>query len=309
MALDIDKLKETELRKFTFEQTVSVANELEKCNLQSIKGTREYKARVETYYFLARLIYNRICNNEFAKEVKSDKQREKLSAIKFKSIALMADFRHEINTVTLESVSEQLTEENREIQKTVGETKEALTGVKGQIDKFEHTILTHVLTLLGVFSAIITVILSISISSSTWLNNAGAGDAIVAFVVPSLVAVLSVVVLLSLVFGYHREQREDGDKKVPAVRFWLRYGSMFFVVLTTCVAIIVITFSYVQPTHTRYIISPTEFDVCVECDSETKEECSYYKFAVENKVCVFLCDEEYLHDGNLYYCSVHEALE
>ena len=73
--------------------------------------------------------------------------------------------------------------------------------VETVFDRIEPQLITTVLTLMGVFSAVITIIMSVVITSSSWLNNANGASAIIAFIVPNLVVVFSIVVLLEMVFS------------------------------------------------------------------------------------------------------------
>lgn len=54
------------------------------------------------------------------------------------------------------------------------------------------------IAVMGIFTSIIVVIMSLVITSSSWLNNAAGASAIIAFVIPSCVAVLAVCALTAL---------------------------------------------------------------------------------------------------------------
>ena len=79
------------------------------------------------------------------------------------------------------------------------------------MSQLEHNTLSHVLSLMGVFSAVITLIMSVVLTSTAWLNNANGASALIAFVVPNMVALLSVSVLLSFIYLYTRKNNVMED--------------------------------------------------------------------------------------------------
>ena len=85
----------------------------------------------------------------------------------------------------------------------------------------------------------------------------------------------------------------------------------------------IVTQNIKSPTHVRYIIPSTEYEVIedtevsahkcphnTECNCQSvKETKNYFEFTFEDKLYRFEYDESYLHDGNLYFCEKHCTLE
>lgn len=85
---------------------------------------------------------------------------------------------------------------------TKGSLEKKVRNFKRKINNIQHEMLTHIITLLGAFVAVVVIVMSIVITSSARLNNASNASAIVAFVVPNLVTTLVVICLVSLVFSF-----------------------------------------------------------------------------------------------------------
>lgn len=71
---------------------------------------------------------------------------------------------------------------------------------KKELDTEEHRILTHVLTLLGVFTAIITIILTAVSASTSWLNKSDSADFVLAVLVPAIIVIITMVVMFCLLY-------------------------------------------------------------------------------------------------------------
>lgn len=71
-----------------------------------------------------------------------------------------------------------------------------------KLDKIEIStdkIMPNIVTLMGVFSSVIVVILTLLTTSSTWLSTANRSSILIAFVVPTGIAVLAVCALTALI--------------------------------------------------------------------------------------------------------------
>ncbi len=79
----------------------------------------------------------------------------------------------------------------------------------------------NMLTTMGVFTTIVVIVMSLVITASSWLNSANFADAVVAFIIPSCIAVLAVCALTALL--------PDAQGKK-----WIRWGIISF--LTICIA-------------------------------------------------------------------------
>lgn len=66
MKIDLSTLRENDLRKYSYETTKSVIDELENVCISNFVGIHAIE-QIETYYAFARLIKNRVSNNEFTK--------------------------------------------------------------------------------------------------------------------------------------------------------------------------------------------------------------------------------------------------
>ncbi len=191
---------------------------------------------------------------------------------------------------------------------------------KKAIDKIEPQLMSTVLTLMGVFSAIITIIMSVVITSTSWLNNATGASAIIAFIIPNLVTVLSIVVLLGIVFR-HKEKvvvipTKDWDSK-RVVSIFLKKSKTFFVCSLVIIAIFIgvilaVTFYELKSTnkpHIRYVLSEEMYE-CVEVfDDKGKKVDEIIEFNFNQNNYQFEYDDNYFHNRNLYFCEEHNTLE
>lgn len=341
-------LTDREVSECSFQEARLIVNGLQKKMGTTTEGVNAVEM-VEGWLHFSIILHSRFLNGEFNEEVeKNGVSDADLSIFEHHLVALISEFSYMFQVVDLkrdiqqyqreneqlawklksfiessEKSNKQMRAEEKELRGFLEELASQVETTTNYMEDAEHTILTHVLTLVGVFSAIITVILSMATTSSTWLNNADAADALLAFVIPNLVTVLAVIVLVALVFIYHGSKttryvkRKDADEKVVFEKIKTgreglvpKFGALFVVVLLLCFGIA--TYSFIktyEPVHTRYVVTPLDYEVCVECDSETGQEYEAYRFMIENKEQTFLCSDEYLHNGNLHYCSVHGELE
>lgn len=331
MGIDLNTLKENELRTFSYAETRLVITELEKIRLPSLDGIDAIE-RVETLYSFVTLIKNRVVNHEFAELGVSGKKSE-IKNLHMTLDLLLSTFKFSLDVNKLQKRMAEVDSERdaldarfedirNKLQTTVSDynaKKEELEGkvefveqtvvdFQKKVDETEHTMLTHVLTLMGVFTAVITIIMSLVITSGAWINSADAATALVAVAVPNLVAVFVVVVLLSLVFLYHKGITKGVDEP-KGVRVF--FGSTFAVVviLSVVMAWFAITTHSNKAVRVQHIISPSEYSITEEVDCETGKKVIYYEFMFDGAKYQFLYDEQYSHDGNLYFCEETETLE
>lgn len=305
MFTTLNELKVQELRTYPLAEVVKVLDALRKVSLSQM----DYVAATETldsYLLFVDIINERICNDDF-KPLSEDKKTEFLKYIKklrerldnFKVISsfMLSNQRRfysyvdKLQIETIEKVNEKTGTLTEKII-----TEKIDTATK-RLDDSEHNILTHVLTLMGVFSAIIITIMSVVITATSWLNSSNSSDAITAFVVPAAVTIITVILLLAVVYGLY------GDRK----------GRWFFYIYISIVAItlvvIVCQYKYLldkngEVTHTRYIIEQSEYEI-VEIDNV---QC--YQFKIDNMEYVCPFDKMLIHDdGALHFCIQHEAIE
>ena len=213
MSLNLNTLKENELRKFSYIETKEVLSELEKIRLHSLDGI-DIIERVETYYSFVTLIKNRVDNHEFAELNGSDKKSE-IKRLHITLDILLYTFKFSLDgnklrkqMIKLDSqvqfTQKDYNDKKHELEAKVNVVEKSVKKFQSQVNDTEHTILTHVLTLMGVFTAVITIILSVATTSSAWLNNASGASAVIAFIVPNLVVIIAMVILLGIVL-FHKE--------------------------------------------------------------------------------------------------------
>ena len=182
---------------------------------------------------------------------------------------------------------------------------------KEKASELEHTTLTHVLSLMGIFSAVITIIMSVVLTSTSWLNNAEGPSAVLAFLIPNLVSLFAVVVLLSFIYLYtHRNTKNNSDNSDKPKRVIVAYVAISAVLLIA-VLLTAITLAYIlknNKPHSQYVIFSSEYEV-IEKDITNGENTRYFVFELDEIRYEFEYDESYLHGDNLYFCKEHNSLE
>ena len=191
------------------------------------------------------------------------------------------------------------------INKKSKETIEEIQGAEGKI-------VSHVLSLMGIFTAVIAIILSVVATSSTWLNNASGASAILAFVIPNMVTLVAVISIVLLVFMYQKTfyppvlPEGEKAKKAPTIIAVILLAIILFIAIY--MGILAYRTTRAEP-HLRHVISEHEYVVNEKQDSSTEEVCKYIEFVFEGKSYEFAYDESYFHDSNLYFCKEHGRLE
>lgn len=208
-------------------------------------------------------------------------------------------------------------EENKlEIDKSLTDAQSKvnnqLISAKNELQDSEHNVLTHVLTLMGVFSAVITIVMSVVITSSSWLNNADGASAVLAFVIPNAVAILAVIVLMFLVFLYTNASTGSDTHPIKSKVAINLFITLLVIVVVLTGSLIWTAVSYTQkcePNHTHYIICSDEYTIVSRKIPNSNSEELYLQFTFEGKNYRFDFDERYIHNGNLYYCQEHNTIE
>lgn len=143
---------------------------------------------------------------------------------------------------------------------------------------------------IAVFTAIIAIIVSVVVTSSSWLNNASSKQAIVAFVV-----VLSIVILLSLVSIMHPVDK--GRKIFSYCVFIFVFGVLMHFGIKKIPELIE------NPIVCHEIIEISEYDVFSENNDK------YYKFKINDVIYIIEYDGHYEKNEVLYFCTIHNSLE
>ncbi len=320
MSIDLSKVKQRDIVNCEYTKAKEIVEALELIKpfkYKSIDAVEE----LEGYLSNALIIKSKIMDGDFKSDCKEREKKELIQRLDY----IIDHFNSalEIN-ITLINQSAQVTKWIDDAKTQLDEQKEEIERkakfVQEQIDNSEHTILSHVLTLMGIFSAIITIILSVIITSSSWINNSDKADAVVAFVVPNAVALMSVTLLLSLIFAHNRQNRIDSAAKnnepnaIEIFKSVVFYAIIIIIILGTIISSICLSFAKdCSDPHIIYILSPGEYNVVekiITSDSiEKNEKQPFYEFTFEDKLYHFEYDEKLKHGTKLYFCEKHEALE
>lgn len=167
----------------------------------------------------------------------------------------------------------------------------------------EHNILTHVLTLLGVFTTIITIIITTISTTASWLNNSNNSSFMVALLLPASIILLSTFLLLfmiKLLFLYKRNISKEETNK-----FLCRKNVILILIF---VGIMVLFGSSIgiaiskdkEPKHSEPII----IEDYVINQEENKLTYTYneVKFTIE-------LNYDLIHEDGLHYCTIHNKFE
>lgn len=189
------------------------------------------------------------------------------------------------------------------------------------IGRIEPQLMTTILTLMGVFSAIITIVMSVVITSSSWLNNADGASAVIAFIIPNFVAIAAIVILLGIVFNRRRENvivipsenweaPQVIEKKLKKQKR-LFYCTIVFIILWAIILVGVALYEIdtSQEPHTRYVLSQGMYECTETQDEKTNEVSLVIKFEINGKDYIIPYQQNYFHDGKLYFCEEHNQLE
>lgn len=320
--MDLNNLRERTLLQCSYSEAVEIVEAIEKIKVLHASGIDAIE-ELETCLSFVLILKGRLSNDEFSEIKGNDKRRERnnfssrLNLLYDKiSFALEVNIRFNKQNSQVYSwisdVQNQVNNEKEEIQNTAD-------SVRDEIANSEHTILSHVLSLMGIFSAIITLIMSVVISSASWLNSANRASAIMALIVPNLVALIAVLTLMSLIFFYiHRDTKAADGKCAQRKRstaFSICVSALILCVIASCVFCFAEKDEIIEP-HIIYIFSPGEYLVKEEIitpasadGSIPAEEQIFYEFTYEDKLYRFEYDESLKHSGNLYFCEKHCTLE
>lgn len=360
MKIDLSKLKENDLKKYSYEDTVKVIDELERISISRFSGIKAIET-IEQYISFASIISCRIKENEFfnsssESEIKSKNILERrvetiLTNLQYAFyLTILSNRVNEAENVRAQAkeletkitnIENNYNEKEQKIDQYIADCDKIFLDYKKRIDEFESKILSHVLSIMGVFSAIITIILSLITTTSSWINNATDTDLFFAFIVPNGVAIVAVFALMILVYyflDYHKNDKSDDDngkqndkpvdtkeEKKQSKKHKPVYIMLSVVVLISALllSVYIATQNIKSPAHVRYIISSEQYEVredteksphkCphnAECNCQTFQETkNYFEFTFEDKLYRFEYDESLKHGENLYFCEKHCTLE
>lgn len=181
-----------------------------------------------------------------------------------------------------------------EINKTIATSNDELEKKADELeDKIEKNAYTRLFSLMGVFTTIITIILSLVATTSTWLNNANGCQAIIAFTIPSAVIVTSLMILLGIVM----------PKNMEAAK-----GKLVATIVLSAFLVITVVYAFWNEfnTHTQFIITPDCYEI-VKTSNSQKE---VIKFEINGSTITNTYNKGLIHEhNNIHYCIKHEELE
>lgn len=230
---------------------------------------------------------------------------------------------------------------------TVGTDEKKSQGIKNAIDSLSKKvndidntsdkIMPNIITLLGVFSSVIVVILTLITTSSTWLSNANEASVLIAFVIPSAIATLTVCALTAFIRPLIDSVPETTmGQSQGKVAWWLdmcttakrtiqRWGLWFSVaVIALLVVFGTMWFCKMEENNkTHYIVKCLPMSetvdpsngVTVQPTSGTSSPELFIIYDVtlptreiyHEKILCSECDKH--EDGYVYYCLLHKRFE
>lgn len=113
--------------------------------------------------------------------------------------SIISEFLIDLTVVLYDEKIKKLEDETEKAKGLIEDVNSTIDEVDKYIGNSEHRILTHVLTLLGVFTAVITLILSAISITNTWLQKADEVSFASAILIPSAVIIVAIIALLSVI--------------------------------------------------------------------------------------------------------------
>ena len=194
---------------------------------------------------------------------------------------------------------------------------------KEELKDEEHRILTHVLTLLGVFTALITIILSTVSATTSWLNKSDSADFSYAILVPATIIIISMVAMFALLYlmifkkysnENKQETKENGDKGSEKKRFFFRFKKIDFKAFWSVIFLMIICI---------VLLGITIKNLCLDNSNRKYDNhriCAITDYNIdykENKIYYIFNDLELsmdynfdlIHEDGLHYCAEHKVFE
>ena len=205
------------------------------------------------------------------------------------------------------------------------------------IDNTSERIMPNIVTLLGVFSSIIIVILTLITTSSTWLSNANEVSVLIAFVVPSAIATLAICALTAFIrplissdSDTIKRQVQDNapwwHKLYGATKQTLHKWSLWLSISVIALMVVSGTMWFCQEeadNQTHYIVKCLPMSETIDHSNnvtvQPTAETTNPEFFITQEVLlptgeIFLekitcaeCDKH--EDGFVYYCLLHQRFE
>lgn len=215
---------------------------------------------------------------------------------------------------------------------TVKDDVRKLSKKVSDIDNTSDKIMPNIVTLLGVFSSIIIVILTLITTSSTWLSNANEVSVLIAFVVPAAIATLTICALTAFIRTFMDNvsetsgtQSQDKDKRGAIKQTFNRWG-LWFSVAAIALLVVFGTMWFCQKeedNQSHYIVKCVPMSETIDHSNgatvQPSSETSSPELFIIYEVILptgeiypekIPCGESDKHeDGYVYYCLLHERFE
>ena len=317
----IANLGESEIHRLSLAQTENVISILESFNWLDISN-KKFLDNYSIYHGFLEIIEDRINRSSFSEKLditraismlgKTYRLKARISL--YQSLCEIENFGKNTQKTAEENIQGYLTRAENDFQEGI-ENK-----IKKATDKIEPSLITTVLTLMGVFSAIITIVMSVVVTSTSWLNNANAASAVIAFIVPSIVVVFSMSILLSIVFTKRKSEpviivRDSASRASVAdhalkMTKRIRKIMLCVIIVFTTVLLSLAVYELVKSgsPHTRHVLTHGRYEVVVST-TEGQEQPSVIRFEFDGKEYCFQYDEKLIHNGELYFCTDCQKLE
>lgn len=191
----------------------------------------------------------------------------------------------------------------KENQKNIKDFNKILEDKQNELNETESKILTHVLTLLGVFTTIITIIITTISTTASWLNNSNNSSFMIALLLPASIILLSTFLLLfmiKLLFLYKRNiSKEETNKFLCRKNVILILIFVGIMVLFGSSIVIAISKDK-EPKHSEPII----IEDYVINQEENKLIYTYNEVEFTIKL-----NYDLIHEDGLHYCTIHNKFE
>lgn len=225
----------------------------------------------------------------------------------------------------------------QENTKTIKDDIKRLSKKVNDIDNASDKIMPNIITLLGVFSSIIVVILTLITTSSTWLSNANEASVLIAFVIPSAIATLTVCALTAFIRpiidnvsetgeNLSQEKASLGYRLWPAARRIFRRWGLWFSVAVIAVLVVFGTMWFCQTeenNQTHYIVKCLPISETIDhpddITAQSTSDATAPELFITQEVILptkevypmkIPCSESDKHeDGYVYYCLLHQRFE
>ena len=308
MEFNLQNIRADDIKKFSYEETLDLVEKLEFVCFSPtplIESLEFYDVCLGH----ARCIDEKINNNEFTPKSLNKSQKKSLQ-LRVNDLIHNFQISMRIDALLWERSNDAKCEMEKVRKDMKQMLKEEVKLQQKNIAELEHTTLTHVLSIMGIFSAVITIVMSVVITSTSWLNNADESSALIGFLIPNLVVLFAVSTLLALVYllfnrGNIVQSKEKFSSKGCIAMFVVVFVLIISVLLT---CILLSNIKEVNKPHIQHIISSENYTIIKKNDAEGNIK-SYYSFSFENQIYEFEYYERYNHNGNLYFCVEHGALE